>query len=664
MEVRIAALTAGCLAVVAGLAGNAVEAPPDRAPKRAVEPYPLEYWALRPVISNVAVSPDGKYLGLVKIPSKDGNPIIEIYDAADLAKEPFRLNADPMEIQGFSWASDRDLLFRLRQKVRDRIEGFNQGVYEYKLAVLDVEAQKMRSFESERSGIVNILSKQPNKVILAVAEGGEDGPAARIRASFRPLAYYEFDLRRGSRKLIIRGKLSLAQVSFDGDGNPWLARGFDVAAKELVRYHRKLGASGWEEFHRQHEDDFGSFFVVGFDVDNRDELYVIANHGNDKRGLWSLNVDTGEMTALYRRSDVDVSNVLGHSIGWLHPDSITGVTYGNDKFHREYFDELEGATHAQLEGLVPNAHQVAITSRSRDGGTLTFRNTGPRDPGTHYLLKDGRVQTIGSRQPLLESDNLADVEYISYKARDGMTIPAYLTVPHGEPPFPLVVLPHGGPFVAEVVGYDKWAQLLANQGYLVLQPQYRGSQNYGLAFYQAAFSEGGQGGFKMQDDKDDGALHLVAEGLAQKDRIAMFGWSYGGYAALVAASRTPQIYQCVVAGAAVSDPLMQVNYYRFTMRGAQREEQLRMWDDSISPLAEVENVNVPMLIVHGSVDQRVPPDHAKKYLKLLDEHDKTYQYLELDGADHFSNTLFYDHQMQFFTAMTDFLANDCGPGGL
>ena len=212
--------------------------------------------------------------------------------------------------------------------------------------------------------------------------------------------------------------------------------------------------------------------------------------------------------------------------------------------------------------------------------------------------------------------------------------------------------------------FDKWAQLLANRGYLVLQPQYRGSLNYGLEFYQAAFVDGGQGGYKMQDDKDDGALHLVKEGLASRERLAMFGWSYGGYAALVAASRTPQIYQCVVAGAAVSDPNMQVNYYRFRMRGAQRDEQLRMWDDSVSPLDEAEKVNVPMLIVHGSVDQRVPPDHAKKYLKALDEHDKTYQYLELDGADHFSNTLFFDHQLDFYEAMTDFLANDCGPDGL
>ena len=663
MEARIAALTAACLAAVTGMVGNAVEQPPEAA-ARAVEPYPLEYWAMRPVIRNVAVSPDGNHLGLLKIPSKDGNPIIEVYDANDLAKEPFRLDADPMEITGFYWASDRDLLFNLRQKVRDRIEGFNRGVYEFRLAVLDIETQKTRSFEGDRANINNILPKEPHKVIIAVPPRAEDGPSARIRESFRPFAYYELDLRKGARKLLIRGKLSLGQISFDGEGNPWLGRGFDEGSGEYVLYHRKRGASGWTEIHRRDEDSFESFAVVGFDVDNPDELYVVANNGHDKEGLWSLNVDTGELTALYRRSDVDVWNVFGNSNAWAEPDRVAGLWYAKDKFHREYFDDTEAATFAQLEGLVPHAHQVSITSRSRDGATLTVSNSGPRDPGTYYLLKEGRIQTIGSQQPLFKGEDLADVRYITYEARDGRTIPGYLTVPHGEPPFPLVVMPHGGPFVSEVVNFDKWAQLLANQGYLVLQPQYRGSRNYGLEFYQAAFAAGGQGGFKMQDDKDDGALHLVKEGLAVRDRMALFGWSYGGYAALVAASRTPQIYQCVVAGAAVSDPNMQVNYYRFNMRGAPREEQLRMWDDSLSPLDEVEKVNVPMLIVHGDVDQRVPPDHARKYLKLLDEHDKTYQYLELDGADHFSNTLFYDHQMQFYTGMTDFLANDCGPGGL
>jgi dipeptidyl aminopeptidase/acylaminoacyl peptidase len=180
----------------------------------------------------------------------------------------------------------------------------------------------------------------------------------------------------------------------------------------------------------------------------------------------------------------------------------------------------------------------------------------------------------------------------------------------------------------------------------------------------SAFKDGGQGGYKMQDDKDDGALYLVEQGLADKDRIALFGWSYGGYAALVAASRTPQIHQCVIAGAAVSDTLMQVGYYSDRMRGAQEIEQINMWRDSVNPIDEAENVNVPMLLIHGSVDQRVPPAHVRKYLDELDKYNKSYKYVELDGADHFSNTLFYHHQYDLYTSMIDFLKNDCGPGGL
>ena len=109
---------------------------------------------------------------------------------------------------------------------------------------------------------------------------------------------------------------------------------------------------------------------------------------------------------------------------------------------------------------------------------------------------------------------------------------------------------------------------------------------------------------------------------------------------------------------------MQVNYYRFRARGAGREEQVRMWDDSVSPIKEAEKVNVPMLIVHGNVDQRVPPAHVRKYLKLLDEHGKSYKYVELEDADHFSNTLFYRHQLALYESMIDFLAKDCGPDGL
>jgi dipeptidyl aminopeptidase/acylaminoacyl peptidase len=165
----------------------------------------------------------------------------------------------------------------------------------------------------------------------------------------------------------------------------------------------------------------------------------------------------------------------------------------------------------------------------------------------------------------------------------------------------------------------------------------------------------------MQDDKDDSALFFVDEGLADPNRMAMFGWSYGGYASLVAASRTPQLYQCTIAGAAVSDYVMASNdEFRRTPDGI-----ARIWRDvyeygAVQPVDEAEKVNVPVLLIHGSVDSRVLPKQAKVYRDALDKAGKYYQYVELEGADHFSNTLFFNHQLELYESLIGFLQNDCG----
>lgn len=664
MEARRATGIRGALAAalcLAGLTAAASEARP--------EPYPLEYWALRDVVNDAQLSRDGTYMALMMIATRDANPVIEVYETADLAKEPFRLDADPMEIIQYDWVSDTALVFALRQKVRDRIEGFDRGVYEFKLAMLNMEKRKTSDMGNLNLVVAHVLPDEPDKVILEARPGDDRGPGAKIKDLYLTRAYHELDLKTGKTRLKIRGRPTTGVIQFDREGNPRLTQGWDARTQHLVWYTRRPGASGWEEVYRQHEDEFGGFSLVGIDPAKPDSLLVIALNGHDTYGLWSLDINTKAMEAVYHRSDVDVYAVRRHSNPWTHTGEVVGALYYTDRPRVEYFDELEAATYAQLEAVIPHGHYVVINSRSYDGATMVIYNVGPKDAGTYYLLKDGRLQVIGGQKPLLRADDLADFRRIEYKARDGTTIPAFLTVPHGEPPFPLVVMPHGGPFVHErpysyTNYYPEWAQLLANNGYLVLQPQYRGSQGYGMKFYLAAFQEGGYGGYGMQDDKDDGALYLVKEGLADPDRMAMFGWSYGGYAALVAASRTPQIYQCTVPGAAVADRMMQVNYFRDNVRGAEGLAFVQTWLKSMSPIDDVEDVNVPMLIVHGDVDQRVPVDHARKYLKELDKHGKSYKYVELDGADHFSNTLFYDHKITFYTALIDYLKNDCGPGGL
>jgi dipeptidyl aminopeptidase/acylaminoacyl peptidase len=214
--------------------------------------------------------------------------------------------------------------------------------------------------------------------------------------------------------------------------------------------------------------------------------------------------------------------------------------------------------------------------------------------------------------------------------------------------------------VNEVITYDEWGQLLANQGYMVIQPQYRVSVGWGRDHFLAGFGEYGKA---MQDDKDDGALHLVKQGLVDPDRIAMFGWSYGGYAALVAASREQNIYQCAIAGAAVANwPKLKTVWGRGATSAVDQ-----YWINTaygVNPVDEVEKVNIPLLMVHGDVDRRVLYYHFTDYKKAFEKTGKTGEFITLDGADHFYPTLMYTHQQQFFTKMLDYLANDCGPGGL
>jgi dipeptidyl aminopeptidase/acylaminoacyl peptidase len=620
------------------------------------EPFPVEDWARRSSISGVSLSPDGSQFALTRILERGSNPIIEIYNSDDLAAEPKRIDSDPMEIMpGVSWIDDNTFLFGTRQQVREQIEGFNQGVFEYRNVKYDGDKKKLGKIRQPYFSVEGLLPDKKNKILIGILEG-DKGEA------FRPRSFWIYDLKTNRRQLSVRSTLAQRNIVFDRDGDPIFALGRRASTDEYVYYWREKGTTEWQDMYRLHEDSFEEFRPLARDPQLENHFLVVAHNGHDKRGLWSYDAKNQKFAELlHRRNDVDVGGVFYHSNSLANTDDVAGVYWCKNRCDRYYFDAQEEALHRQLEEIIPNADQVRISGRSQDGRTLLVTNVGPRVPGTYYLIRNGKVSKLGERKPSLEYEQLADVEYITYKARDGRNITGYVTIPKGDGPFPLVVMPHGGPYVPEVIDrFDEWSQLLANNGYLVLQPQYRGSLKYGLDFYKSAFIDGSEAGRAMQDDKDDGALYLVEQGLADPDRMAMFGWSYGGYAALVAASREDQIYQCVVAGAAVTDPDMQVDYYRYRMRGAQKVEQLTTWDGAVSPIKEVDKINVPMFIVHGDKDQRVPPEHFDKYIAALERADVNHKKLILEGADHFDNTLIYEHKILFYTQMLRFFENDCG----
>jgi dipeptidyl aminopeptidase/acylaminoacyl peptidase len=278
-----------------------------------------------------------------------------------------------------------------------------------------------------------------------------------------------------------------------------------------------------------------------------------------------------------------------------------------------------------------------------------------KDPGSYYLLSNkNKLEFLGARNPLIKKEHLSSVKYVKYTARDGRKIPAYITIPKGKGPFPAVVMPHGGPWVRDVNIYDEWSQLLAHYGYVVIQPQFRGSTGFGLEHWKAGDEKWG---LEMQDDNDDAAMYLVKKGLANKDKLAIFGWSYGGYAAFVGSLRENNIYQCSIAGAGVTD----LSRITATLFGVNRFGRIFQAPTvkGISAIEHVDKVNVPLLIVHGDIDQRVPVVQSRLFVDALKKTDKDFKYVELQGADHFGNTLYFNHKMEFYTALLDWLENKC-----
>ncbi len=672
MKLIKASLTAALVGVSALGLATAAPAPTlaQAAPAKPAGTVPIDVWALRDVVDQVQLSPDGKHLLVRKVESREGDYILEIYATDDLSKPLRRLNADPMEILSARWVSDNLIFGNAWQQVRENVERQEENTRNFASYFYNLEKNKFTQIRGSFN-VVTLLPDEPDKIVISSGNSVTGGPGGDPLAAFRPRDFYKLDLTTGSQALILKGTRKYGNVTFDNKGNPRFAIGQD-SDNTIKTYYRKPGDGSWTQFGPVYDQNLmenlyrfiGGFQgLAGFDPDNPSIGYIIdALNGEDKAALWEFNFDTGQFgKKLFQAEDADVLRVGFHSIPGN--GKLAYAEYPGAKWERHWFDEDEKALYEALQQQIPHAHNLNITSRSRDGRRMIVNNSGPRDPGSFWLVKDGQLAKLGSRNPLINPDQLSDVKYIRYKARDGMMIPGYVTIPKGKGPFPLIVMPHGGPAVSEVVDYDEWGQLLANAGYMVLQPEYRMTVGFGKKHFDAGHNEHG---YKMQDDKDDGALYLVEQGLADPDRIAMFGWSYGGYAALVAAAREDNIYQCAIAGAAVSRP--EVWYKDIigpgTPKAIDEWFQGRGVTKGFNPYANVDKVNIPLLMVHPEDDSRVLYYHFADYKKKFESLGKTGEFVTLEDADHFYPTLMYRHQQQFYTKMLDYLANDCGPGGL
>lgn len=615
------------------------------AAEQSAEKVDLDAFAMLPAITQASVSKDGKQLGFVRATSKEGEYVIEIRQTNQPNQKPVILGSDRMEITGFYWLNNQKVGVQFRQNIQDGNK--NYWVDKFAIVNADGTGKWLVPFKKDRDAsfsVLSVLRDEDDEILIEYDVNNNYYPDV-----------LRFNIVTGRSKTILRGN-SKRSGGFvpDRDGDIRAAFGFNPADNSRDLYARAKGDSEWKLVKQLFATDRENYDFIGFSTDNDDEIYVNANLGEDKTGIYLYNIKTGKYSErLFGIGKVDTDGIIVSGKKETR-GKLLGFRYTTKHPVRYYTDEKEGELYNGIKSLFKGKY-VSIRSRSADDNAIVIHTSADKDPGTYYLLKNkNKLEMIGEKFPLLKPKHLSKVKYISYKARDGRKIPAYVTIPKGKKPYPAVIMPHGGPWVRDVVVYDEWAQLLAHHGYLVIQPQYRGSTGFGLEHWKAADA---QWGYTMQDDLDDGMQFLVKKGLANPDRLAMFGWSYGGYAAFAGSMRKDNIYQCTIAGAGVSHltrivaTLLEDRYMR---------EVAGPYYKGISPLDTVENVNVPILVIHGDIDQRVPVKQSRLFVDKLEDLNKDYKYIELDGADHFSNTLYYNHKTEFYSELLNWLNTKCG----
>lgn len=330
---------------------------------------------------------------------------------------------------------------------------------------------------------------------------------------------------------------------------------------------------------------------------------------------------------------VDIDEVL--TVGETR--RVIGYTYAEEKRNLVYTDPKYKALASALSKALPNLPLVSFVAADDDATKLLLFASSDRDPG-HYYLFDTSKKTLSQvfpERPALDGRTLAQVRPITYKATDGTDIPAYLTLPPGKSGkgLPAVVMPHGGPSARDEWGFDWIAQFLAARGYAVIQPNYRGSAGYG----QAWLNENGFKGWRTSiGDVDDAARYLASSGIADPGRIAIVGWSYGGYAALQSAETEPSLYKAIVAVAPVTDLQLLKEESRFfsNMKEVQREIGSGPHVIEGSPVNGAARITAPVLLAHGDLDVNVGVQHSDKMDAALKRAGKDVEYLRVKGLDH------------------------------
>ena len=637
-------------------------------------PSPEVYGTL-PVVQSVRMSPSGKYFAVVM--NLNGQPSVRTFDAETLQQVGGVATAKQQVIRGVRWQSDDRLILTVIEVVRidenvtrDTSEFGGTNVCRF----MSVSRDGKNVIQIQPPGALRNASlscnwvgwgPEPNSVLIQSGVFGGSGLSSRSqsRVDLKPIIVNT--LTGDARVVDEVGSRGTFNWRADRTGAIRLRSDF-VTGNEII-YARLKGSTDWREVHRQPARDFevestgskqGVIQPLGF-ADDLDKIYVLYWPG-DRAALGLMDLRTSQISMVHSDPKYDVGGPIGLGEGTV------GVFVDRDFPTQIFFNPDAKAVQATIQASFPG-NLTRIIDASEDFKRVVVYVEGPAAPGGAYQILDtvkNTASTISRAYPSLSLASTGDQRYITYTARDGMKIDAYLTLPRGTSGkgLPAVILPHGGPQARDSGGFDWLSQFLASRGYAVLQPQFRGSDGFGTQFALAGRRQWGR---KMQDDVTDGVKHLIADGTIDPNKVCIAGWSYGGYAALAGATLTPELYRCVIAGAGVSDLIEMLVWSREYAGG--KEGSIRYWRlhigdatadkasiEAVSPVRHVDKVRAPVLLIHGELDTVVPIKQSEIFANALKSAGKPYEFARLANENH--NITFQSTRIKTLQAMDAFLA--------
>jgi len=627
MRTRIISLLVVLLVFISGCA------PKEQVPRL----IPMEDFFKNPESTGYDLSPDGEHLAFLKPWQARLNVHIQKIGEEEVTRIT---GATERDIAGFIWANNERIAY-----VQD-----TAGDENFRLYAVNIDGssfQELTPFEKVRVGIVDELENDPEHMLIDMN-----------KRDARVFDVYRVNINTGQMEMIAQNPGNITGWMTDHDGRLRIALTTDgVNTSVLYRDTEK------DDFQTLITTSFKETFnPIFFTFDNKN-LYVASNIGRDKEAIFEYDIDKKEnIRLIYEHPEVDVNSLMKSD----KRKRITGTYYYTERLHYHFFDEDREQLQAELEKRLPG-YEVRLYSMSKDETKVLVRTFSDRSLGAYYFLdRDANeFMKLVEVSPWLNETEMSEMKPVSYTSRDGLTIHGYLTLPKGLKPknLPVVINPHGGPWSRDTWGFIPEVQFLANRGYAVLQMNFRTSTGYGRKFWEAGFK---QNGLAIQDDITDGVKWLIDQGIADPERVGIYGGSYGGYCTLAGLAFTPDLYACGVDYVGISswftilkgippywEPMKEM-FYEMVGHPEKDRELL----ERISPLFHADKIKAPLFVAQGANDPRVNKIESDQIVKAVKERGIEVEYMVKDNEGHgFRNE---ENRFDFYRAMEKFLAKHLG----